>query len=196
MDLNTIPNRRELIDVFPNLNTDSNFIITSPTTSSYNCIAWAMGYNNRWVQPINIPNIDNKNARFNWWPPGVEVSVKCEALIEAFVALGFELTDNTHYELGYDKAVLYTNGQNWTHASRIVAEGIEHSKFGESWDASHGCNKFNSTVYGYPYAYMKRLHSKKQYYLDKYPIKIGDIIIHEEQLEKMLEMLRKLKGIK
>lgn len=193
MDLNSSTNRGELINIFPALSQDKIFCINSPISPSYNCIAWAMGYDSRWVANIDNPFLDKIAVKFVWWPEGVEISQRCEALQKAFEALGFELTTNKEYEPLYDKAVLYTDGTKWTHASRIVAEGVEHSKFGGLWDAFHSHNVFDNSPYGTPYAYMKRLHSEKQYYLNKHPIRIGIITINEDQLKRTLNMLKSLR---
>lgn len=195
MDLNTISNREHLINIFPELADDPNFCILSPDVSTYNCIAWAMGFENRWVANIDKPCLDPDGVKFVWWPVGVEVSTRCEALESAFVALGFERTDSADYEPSYDKAVLYKKDDSWTHASRIVADGVEHSKFGGLWDAIHGCNRFSNSPYGVPFAYMRRLHSQKQYYLSLHPIKLGAITINEDQLNLTLERLKYLKGL-
>lgn len=142
MDLDTDSNRESLINIFPGLADDPNFHIVSPDVPFYNCIAWAMGFERRWVACVNKPCLDSIGPRFVWWPDGIEVSERCEALISAFVTLGFEPSDNANFEPDYDKAVLYQKDDKWTHASRIVAEGVEHSKLGSLWDAIHGMNRF------------------------------------------------------
>lgn len=194
MDLNSVSNRESLISIFPDLAKDPNFCITSPDILAYNCIAWAMGFESRWVSHIDEPYLDPIAEKFVWWPEGVEISSRCEALVSAFITLGFEETDNCEFEPLYDKAILYRKGDQWTHASRLIANGIEHSKFGGLWDAQHSNNVFLNSPYGIPYAYMRRLHSQKQYYLDLYPITIGTITINEEQLKRTLSRLKKLKS--
>ena len=49
MDFNTEENRKVLIGYFPHLGSDSHFELLSEQTPVYNCIAWAMGYRERWV---------------------------------------------------------------------------------------------------------------------------------------------------
>lgn len=191
MDLNTHDNRLKLITDFPHLNDDPEFKITSPETTEYNCIAWAMGFDCRWVQCTNDTYLNTQGMRYVWWPNGVDQSYCPQALIDAFIALGFEQTDNTLFESGYDKAVLYTDGTKWTHASRIIADGTEHSKFGASWDATHGRNRFLDSPYGYPYAYMRRPHSHKQQFINMHPITLGTITINEQNLQNALSTLRK-----
>lgn len=157
MDLDTAVNRADLINVYPDLAGDANFKILSEPTDVYNCIAWAMGYKDRWV--------DFNEAPGHWWPEGVEKSLKCQALIDAFAAEGFELAEDCVPEDGYDKVVLYKYEDFglWAHASRVLSAEIEHSKFGESWDGQHSHNVLCKTVigrendsYGVSFAFMKR----------------------------------------
>ena len=148
MDFNTQLNRNTLINWFPHLATDNYFELTSPSTPVYNCIAWAMGLTDRWVDPFSAPG--------HWWPDGVKKSDTCESLINAFIALGFEQTDNYTYDSTYDKVVLYGYNGKWKHASRILKNNIEHSKFGEYWDGLHSHNIFQDPIYGTAYACMQR----------------------------------------
>lgn len=71
-----------LIRNFPQLTYDSKFCVTSPVTAVYNCIAWAMGLNDRWVDPaIYIPG--------HWWPPIPERDLNPDSLVKAFEYMGF-----------------------------------------------------------------------------------------------------------
>lgn len=148
MDFNSEVNRFSLIAKFPKLVDDVNFNITSAQTSIYNCIAWAMNLTDRWVDPDISPG--------KWWPDGVERSLDYNALIEAFKALGFSLADNSNYEEGYDKVVLYGANGEWKHASKVTPNDTEHSKFGEEWDCEHSHAVLQGLQYGEEYAYMKR----------------------------------------
>lgn len=200
MDLDIRSNRDELIACFPQLADDPHFKITSPQTVEYNCIAWAMGFEKRWVACF-VPSSAHDNdgmynhirERFVWWPKGVEMSMRKEALVDAFRAVGFEITDNQDYEDEYDKAVLYERDGNWTHASRIISDSVEHSKFGESWDGCHGRDRFSDSNYGNPFAYMKRPHRLKSQYIDSHPLTYANIRINESQLNKARNILRSLK---
>lgn len=156
-DLNSPQNRSVLTDVFPDLTDDVNFEILSPETPVYNYIAWAMQLTDRWVSIYNYPGF--------WWPDGVEKSMSPNALVHAFEAVGFTPCDSNCFEEGFDKVVLYKNEHTneWTHASRIISDTSEYSKFGQSWDGTHSHNVLCKTrpghdeeSYGVPYAFMKR----------------------------------------
>lgn len=156
MDFNTKTNRDILIKEFPKLKNDSHFVVNSPITAVYNCIAFAMGLQDRWVD-------NNILCPGHWWPPISDCSMKKEALIKAFEYLKFQLCEDASIEEGYDKVVLFCdNADNWTHAARIIGDGIEHSKFGQGWDAFYSGNGiFAGSCYGQEYAYMKRAVSDR-----------------------------------
>lgn len=185
MALNTTINRNSLIEIFPDLNTDSNFKILSNKDNTYNCIAWAMGYTDRWIDPFPLVG--------HWWPDNTTKDLSPESLIEAFESEHFELTDDCSFEEDYEKVVLYKKGNQWTHAAKIVACGIEHSKFGSLWDGQHShnvlCNtgrRHVSQSYGIAYAYMKRKKDMHQ------PTKLqyGTITIDVDKLAKLKALLK------
>ena len=148
MDFNTEENRKVLIGYFPHLGSDSHFELLSEQTPVYNCIAWAMGYRDRWVDIEYSPG--------HWWPAGVKRSTEPQALFDAFVAEGFEKADDGRFEKGYDKVVLFQKDGEWTHASRIESNEVEYSKFGGSFDGVHSHNIFSGSIYGEEYAYLRR----------------------------------------
>ena len=75
-NLNTQRNRDALSDVFPDLKNDVNFEILSPQTPKYNCIAWAMQFEDRWVDIFEYPG--------HWWPDGVEKNNVTKCLNSCF----------------------------------------------------------------------------------------------------------------
>ena len=150
MDYNTNSNRQELIDIFGDpLKNDPNFYLLSPKLKIYNCIAFAMGLYDRWVDDSNLP--------WHWWPP-VPMGRSIDCLINAFEYLGFEKCgmDDTVDEK-YDKVLLYEKNKEWKHAARIVGENVCHSKFGECFDGTHSGGDVLSAQYGNPYIVMRRL---------------------------------------
>ncbi len=187
MALDTPINRQLLINIFPDLAGDANFKILSEHTPIYNCIAWAMGYSDRWVDIYNSPG--------HWWPQGVERNMTPQALISAFEAEGFELSENCIPEEGYSKVVLYKNQitGEWTHAARIITSDVEHSKFGGLWDGQHSHDVLcNTTIdpqksYGVAYAYMK----KKEDTTPPTPVFSANISIDKDKLAQLKAMLSK-----
>ncbi len=184
MDYNTDSARESLTrpDAFGDpLKNDKNFKLLSPFSFQYNCIAFALGMTDRWVDHENIP--------WHWWPP-VEKGAKIEHLIKAFNFFGFEECgmDDTIDEL-YDKVALYQTDDQWTHAARIVKRGILHSKFGESYDGIHSSGNVLHLQYGKICLIMRRLKSAAHLTADlkgeapgeihlNIPIKVGGTLNH------------------
>lgn len=169
MALNIEANRKGLIHHFPRLKDDETFTIESPETSGYNCIAWAMGFDDRWVDYI-----DDHSPK-KWWPSGVARDWSPDTLIAAFEAVGFEPCGmDDSIEEGYDKAALYKvnpfyepvskewKSEGWCHAARIVEQGVYHSKIGPSFDVRHRSGDiFTGTSYGEVYQIMRRSQDKR-----------------------------------
>lgn len=165
MALNTQANRDALTKHgFSQLEEDSAFEVTSPCDRCYNCIAWAMGFDDRWVD--DYPDTPSKRK---WWPSGVAKDHTPQGLISAFEAVGFECCESPEMEDGYDKVVLYKSSEHvdpvtgvnvpeqWTHAARVIGNNLYHSKMGESFDIHHsGNNVFSQSSYGIEYQSMRR----------------------------------------
>lgn len=181
-NLNTQENKYSLIKDFPELANDQNFKICSPKTHEYNCIAWAMQFTDRWVTSVDGPQY--------WWPNDVERNMSSSALIAAFEAVGFTECDNKSLEEGFDKVILYKNEteDEWTHASRIIDNSVEHSKFGASFDGTHSHDKFQGTCYGIPYAIMKR---RTNYDSSESKLQIGKASANLELLRQQIDNYNK-----
>lgn len=154
MDYNTDSARESLTrpDAFGDkLKNDAYFYLTSPCTYEYNCIAYAMGMQDRWVDHIDIP--------WHWWPPVAKGST-VKHLIDAFRYFGFIECgmDDVIDEL-YDKVALYECNNEWSHAAKVVETGIYHSKFGASFDGRHSRGEVLEAQYGNVCVIMKRLKS-------------------------------------
>lgn len=151
MDYNTLGARESLTraDAFgEKLEQDDNFQLTSPFTYLYNCIAYALGMQDRWVDSANLP--------WHWWPP-VHKGMNETDLVEAFRFFGFEecgMDDSINTD--YDKVALYHNADGWTHAARVVGDGIYHSKFGASYNGTHSRGDVLQAKYGNPFVIMRR----------------------------------------
>lgn len=155
MDYNA-PGAREILtkkDAFGDkLDNDTNYDLKSSTTFQYNCIAFAMGMQDRWVDHADLP--------WHWWPPGVQKGETESDLIQAFQYFGFECCGmDDSIDQDYDKIALYQDGAGWTHAARVVGEGIYHSKFGASFDGTHSRGDVLQAKYGDPFIIMRRLKS-------------------------------------
>ncbi len=147
--------KKHVIKGFPKLKNDKDFSITSKVDPNYNCIAWALHYDNRWLQPCagcaqkengNFIGIEGFECTFRWPPEAMIPNgsqadhMKIEVLIKAFECHGFSICENADLEEGYEKVALYFNPSinEWTHAARQRPTGIWTSKLGTGHDIAHG----------------------------------------------------------
>lgn len=108
---------------FPNLSA-ANHRVTSPPTTTYNCVAWAAGDTTRWWQPGR------------YWPIATDSTGVAE--MEAiFAAIGFEHCLDGVFELGYEKVALFGVGRSYSHAARQLQNGKWTSKLGRAEDIEH-----------------------------------------------------------
>ena len=158
-----------LIFLFPQLVSDKIFLPTSEINPHYNCIAWAMRFADRWVDPTVTAG--------HWWPIQVTGKVTTDlhpdTLVKAFEALSFTICPNGKKEWFYDKVALYYNPATglWSHAARIINDNEYYSKIGGLWALHHGAGGTLSNPasgindYGIIYKYMRRPKYKRFYSL-------------------------------
>lgn len=155
MDQRTAIERDTLISYFPNLEADGDFVITSPSTYDYNCIAWALGYNNKWLWPLD-EDCDILDG-VEYWPDGLPRTEDIGNIIEAFKMEGYELCSNCNFEQGYTKVALYSIDCKATHAARQLDSGKWTSKLGPLNDITHGTPfSIEGDMYGKVHCIMKR----------------------------------------
>ena len=127
-----------LIAAFPGLGGDTDFKITSPQNTNYNCIAWAYHFQDRWMWPggTGTKTIDG----FKFWPDGIDDTEDVSAFIEAFKQKGYEQCETGDFETGYRKIALYVKKgtTQCTHAARQLNNGKWTSKLGRENDIQHG----------------------------------------------------------
>ncbi len=166
---------KQIILQFPKLKDDKYFSITSRPTPEYNCIAWALQYNNRWFQPFSgisqtqEGNFAIKHDRIFRWPPEAVGNKSQEelnhisSLVDAFKFYGYSICDTDTLEDDYQKVALYYQPSSniWTHAARQRPTGVWTSKLGESHDIAHGTPyTIESSGYGKVYCIMKKPFSR------------------------------------
>jgi hypothetical protein len=133
----------ELEGAFPSL-AAGGYLVASPKTDAYNCVAWAAGDASRWWEPgIYWPG-----------PPGEELA----ALSGLFAALGYAVCPADELEAEHEKVALYADDQNqWTHAARQLPDGWWTSKLGPDEDIVHRTPQaLVGDLYGHVGAIMKR----------------------------------------
>ena len=129
---------------FPNSSKDP-FVITSPITNSYNCIAWAFGDTTKWYWP------DDYFVGF--WPQEINRECTLQSFINLYKLIGFEVCENEKFEEGFEKIVIFTDNNNIpTHAAKQINDSLWSSKLGGHHDVSHtkfsieGCNYCNYNI--------------------------------------------------
>ncbi len=131
---------------FPNLRT-SDYSVTSPQASEYNCIAWAASEDDRWWWP----------SQDSYWPKNVPVQETLEAFIKAYETVGYETCDNPKLEMGVEKIAIYVNDNGKpSHASRQLQSGKWTSKLGNLEDIEHTLAGLEGSSYGTVTQFMKR----------------------------------------
>jgi hypothetical protein len=138
-----------IIPQFPNTTTDP-FIVTSPQTTSYNCIAWAFGDNTKWYWP------DPEEMYF--WPNNVSRTVDVNSFIELYKLIGYEICEEHILEKSYEKIAIFLDSHGFpTHAARQLSNGFWTSKLGCEFDIQHTIQSMSNSVYGNARVYMSRL---------------------------------------
>src|ERR1035437_4091093 len=117
------------LDEFPNSLIES-FVVTSPPTGRYNCIAWAYGDNSKGYWPENKPRY--------FWPDGIPTEENLQAFISLFEGIGYETCENDDLDEGYTKIAIYCDANgNPKHAARQLDNGLWTSKLGDHFDVTH-----------------------------------------------------------
>jgi hypothetical protein len=133
----------------PHLN-ETNHDLTSECTTSYNCIAWAMGEDDAWWWPSDE----------SYWPNDDRGST-LGTFERMLTSRGFARCANGALVSGVEKVVIYTLGEGRTmkvtHAARQLPDGRWASKMGRCEDIEHDAPKaVRGPVYGKPYAFYCR----------------------------------------
>jgi hypothetical protein len=123
---------------FPNLPKPVN--LKSPHTRAYNCIAFALGFENKpWWPPVETDT---------YWPAGCPREETVSAFEAAFATLGYKPCSHERLESGYEKIALFTDEIGPTHAAIQLPNGIWASKCGGNVDIEHKLRDLEGPVYG------------------------------------------------
>ena len=120
--------------------------ITSDATPEYNCVAWAVGENERWWEAGMMPD--------SYWPAEALNTNDLRGWMEAFRSEGFEVSADSAHEVGFEKIAIYLQGGVPTHAARQLPNGRWTSKIGGLEDVEHDLSGLRD--YGDPLLFMRR----------------------------------------
>jgi hypothetical protein len=138
-----------LVETFPGL-ARGGYTITSPSTNSYNCIAWAAGDTANWWWPT-------LEAGEVFWPSDVVRAETLPAFRQAFASFGYSECSSEDLETGFEKIAVFANDQGVPlHAARQLSDGRWTSKLGELEDIEHALHDLKGEVYGSVVLVMKR----------------------------------------
>jgi len=120
----------DVTEVLPGIN--GHYRKTSEATIEYNCLAWAVGNNEKWF------DVQRYCAGY-YWPKDVEREWSVAAIKKIFSLYGFtEETLFQDYEEGFDKVAMYVSDEGVpTHFARQLPNGKWTSKLGELIDVEH-----------------------------------------------------------
>jgi hypothetical protein len=133
---------------FPNASR-SHVRFTSPDDAGYNCLAWAAGETRRCWHPSAFGGL--------FWPGGAAEDTIAE-WVRAFESLGYERCASSMVEAGFDKVVIYADGDLPLHVARQLPNGYWTSKLGPREDVEHEIEALAGGVYGSVATVLRRPH--------------------------------------
>jgi hypothetical protein len=134
-------------DLFPHAPAEG-FVLTSPATREYNCIAWAAGSQAEWWWP--------DFGFISYWREHVPRLETLDAFYAAFAQLGYSRCADGRLEPGFEKVAFYALAGKPTHAARQLSDGQWTSKLGESIDITHTLRGLEGPKYGQVAGYVIR----------------------------------------
>ncbi len=140
--------RSRLEVLFPALRRQG-YIVTSPETESYNCVAWAAGDDERWWEPDPYYQ--------HHWPLRTR-DYRVETYVQAFQTIGYEdCGSDASLEAGFEKLAVYADSSVVRHMARQLPSGRWTSKCGRLEDITHeNPSSLEGSEYGKVALIMKR----------------------------------------
>jgi hypothetical protein len=135
---------------------EASYSVTSRSTASYNCIAWAAGDNRRNWSPA--PGPGGRPLGGYYWPDSVELLPAVSTVESVFRQIEFEPCDDGALVSGVEKIVIFGDAFGVaSHAARQTPEGRWASKMGDLADIEHDRpEEVESGLYGTVQRYMSR----------------------------------------
>lgn len=125
---------------FPQLATQP-YRVTSPSTPTYNCIAWAAGRDSEWWWPE-----PDKDA---FWPATAPRKDSLKAFLAAFATLEYERCADGVLVAEVEKVAFYADASGKIkHAARQLPNGTWTSKLGKFVDLEHTLEALEGPHYG------------------------------------------------
>ena len=133
---------------FPHLD-KANFRVVSQASVEYNSPAAAAGDRQRWWWP--------DQTGWYYWPSGVKRAESLSAFIDAYTAIGYEVSMLPAREVGFSKIAFYgqPDGQP-RHVAYQHASGLWASKLGQAEEIVHPLRAIEGDLFGQPIMFMRR----------------------------------------
>ncbi|MHB8654324.1 MAG: DUF7689 domain-containing protein [Terriglobia bacterium] len=145
----TLSTSPDFFHCFPNLKPHCCIDGVSPSTPSYNCIAWAASVTTEWWEPD--PGLQY------YWPENVPREYTIDAYVAAFRTRGFEICGDDLLEPEIEKIAIYILQGFPAHAARQLTSGNWTSKMGAREDIEHiKLESVGGPLYGNASIHMKR----------------------------------------
>jgi hypothetical protein len=134
---------------FPQL-IEGSYLVTSPASEDYNCIAWSLGDSTRKWDPSPIEG--------RYWPANLGRRYDVHSFTELYGAVGgFAPCENGDLEAGVEKIALYVGLDNEVkHAALQLPSGMWTSKLGDFEDIQHALEVLEGGGYGFVKQFFKR----------------------------------------
>lgn len=139
-----IYNPERFFAIFPNLpktvKVTSPHTVRRPDIPSYNCIAFALGFKDKWWWPPMETD--------TYWPADCPPEPTVSAFECVFATLGYKPCSHGRLESGYEKIALFTDENGPTHAAIQLSNGVWMSKCGDNVDIEHQLRELEGPSYG------------------------------------------------
>lgn len=141
-------------DYFPGLR-GQDYEVTSEPDRDYNCIAWALGENDRNWNPFGLVG--------DYWPKGISCDDRVSTIVSLFIKQGFEVCQEARLEDQFAKVAIFGDEGLFTHVALQLPDGRWTSKLGKKWDIKHDLDdltrirsSFSDCRYGEIALFMRR----------------------------------------
>lgn len=132
--------------LFPN-SLSEPFEISSPETTAYNCLAWAVHDSENWWEP----------GEGYLWKEGIPEDGSIDSIVRFLQSFGFEIGNSPNIEDTLEKVALFSNGDGYViHLARQLPNGKWTSKLGASHDVEHSLKSMEGGMYGNVVLVMER----------------------------------------
>ena len=139
----------------------SFYEVTSDATDHYNCVAWALGEDDRWWS--------HELGDDYFWPEEAPRRESADAYRAMFALFGFGACERGGLERGVEKIAIFADEGLFTHVARQLPSGRWTSKLGTDCDIEHELealvsHRSPSALYRYGdiVAFMRRPHRTDQ----------------------------------